>query len=409
MPFPIDSNSSIAHGSAPYRETPGGGPANFKRYVWIAAALAALFKVVSAATTLGTADVAGLFHFGRMIQLNGLEWLYVNDRLFNHMPLVGMFCSFVHAATQGNPRLFAFFIRLPDIGADLVTILALIPLLSLQNRIARTALMLYALSPVSFMVSGFNGNVDPLMACCLVFAGAACVRNCPLQCAFFYALACNIKSPALLMAPVFLFFWGGRKQGVRFALGATAFTLAGWIWPLAVCPGAFLSHVLGYGSYWGIWGITYWLWLTGWPPFQSIVFYGFSFWQSLVMNLLKTMIIGGVLWIAWRRRNTDGIGIFRTVAAAWIVFMVFSPSVAGQYLVWPAAFLLVALPRWYLWITIATTLHLAIYYTVLCGGFPWYFGFGRPAMNYVWMLSSNTAWAAYLACFGFEARRLFSK
>ena len=126
---------------------------SFTIRLWIAAGFATLLKLICAATTLGTVDVASQFHFGKMIDLQSMEWLYTNDRLFNHMPLVGFFSAILYSATHGNPRLFAFFFRLPNIAADLAALYALISVIPLENRVNRWALMLFALSPVSFMVS----------------------------------------------------------------------------------------------------------------------------------------------------------------------------------------------------------------------------------------------------------------
>ena len=75
----------------------------------------------------------------------------------------------------------------------------------------------------------------------------------------------------------------------------------------------------------------------------------------------------------------------------------------------PLAFLLVAQPRWFFGITAASAAHLVVYYTVLCGGFPWYIGIAKQATNPIWMASSNIAWAAYIICFAMPVFAFFQR
>ncbi len=79
-----------------------------------------------------------------------------------------------------------------------------------------------------------------------------------------FALACNIKIVPILVAPVFIFYWieRGRRAAVSFMGTSGSLMLAGAAWGLINCPAAFLRNVFGYGSYWGTWGVTYWLMQT---------------------------------------------------------------------------------------------------------------------------------------------------
>lgn len=117
-----------------------------------------------------------------------------------------------------------------------------------------------------------------------------------------------------------------------------------------------------------------------------------------MIGILKLAIIGTTLVLSWRSRHARGHLVFVAVAQVWTVFMVFAPGAAAQYLVWPAPFLLMAGARRYAWVTAACTAHLVIFYTVLSGGFPWYFGIARAATNPLWMLSGNIAWLAFVFC-----------
>lgn len=383
------------------------------RRVWQVAWVAALLKLLCAALTLGTVDIGSFFHFGQAILERGMPALYEREPLFNHTPMVGWFAAFVFKVTGGSPRWFAFLFRIPSIVADLVAVGAVLRVMPLRTAGARWGALLLAASPVSLMVSGFHGNMDPVMTCLLVLAAEACVRGGPLRCALFFSLACNAKVAALVIGPVFFFHWLARREGLRFALMCAGVLLAAWSYPLIACARPFTEHVLGYGSYWGIWGITYWLERSagqfGWMQFACVRFGDFTPAQSFVIGILKMGIIVATLVIAWRRRLAREHGVFITIAAVWTVFMVFAPGAAAQYLVWPAPFLLMTCARSYAWVTLGCSIHLAIFYTVLSGGFPWYFGIARAATNPIWMLSSNIAWVAFVLCLAMMAEAALAR
>ena len=63
-----------------------------------------------------------------------------------------------------------FFLRLPGIIADFLAVFVLVRLRSKIGGPPWWAITLYALSPVAFMVSGFHGNVDSLLAFLLLTA-----------------------------------------------------------------------------------------------------------------------------------------------------------------------------------------------------------------------------------------------
>src|SRR5205823_8209088 len=90
---------------------------------------------------------------------------------------------------------FPFLLRLPGIIADFVVVWLFLRLKNEepQLRLPLWALLVFALSPVSIMVSGFHGNTDPVMALFLVLAAFAAVRNRPIWCGIFLALSCQIK------------------------------------------------------------------------------------------------------------------------------------------------------------------------------------------------------------------------
>ena len=169
-----------------------------------------------------------------------------------------------------------------------------------------------------------------------------------------------------------------------------------WAEPLTKFPGLFAKNVLSYGSYWGIWGVTYWLRLTGLPEFSRVSFYDLSLPQNLVVGALKLIIIAAVLLIAWRRRNLGGTGLIGSIACAWMIFFVLSPGISAQYMVWLAPFVLILAPTVYGWLTIASSAFLFFFYNVIAHGLPWYSAVSTNNLNLLWTPWSLWPWAVLI-------------
>jgi len=369
-----------------------------------AALLALLLKISLAYFTFGTNDVVTFYQFARSLNDHGLEWTYAHNIAFNHPPLTAYYLRWIYqldhlAAFRDQGIAFPLLLRLPGILADFVVVLALLRAgrINPRLRLPLWALLLFALSPVSLMVSGFHGNTDSVMVMFLTLAALMCVEEKPLFAGVFFALACQTKIIPLLFFPILLLFWWNRRALIAFVLPFGALSLLLWLEPLLNFPLLFLKNVLSYGSFWGLWGITYWLRLTDLPAFSMVTFFNLPPAEQLVVTVLKFLIIGSVLLLAWRRRQLDGVALLDTIAYAWIIFFVFSPGVCAQYMVWLAPFVLLLWPRFYAWLTAASALFLFFFYNIIAGGLPWYLAISTNKLNTVWTPWSLWPWAVLIA------------
>jgi uncharacterized membrane protein len=246
------------------------------------------------------------------------------------------------------------------------------------------------------MVSGFHGNTDPVMVMFLVLAGYMCLRNKPVLAGIFLALACQIKIVSLLFFPIFFFFWCHRRVGVRFFVAFGCGLLLLWAEPLLKCPAPFVKNVLSYSGFWGLWGITYWLRLTGLPEFSVVNFFRLPYLEHLVITALKLVIIAAIVLIGWRRRALDAKGFFNSLAYAWIIFFVLTPAASAQYLTWLAPFVLVLSPPFYGWLTATSSLFLFFFYNITAHQFPWYFAMSTDKLNTVWTPWTIWPWATLI-------------
>jgi uncharacterized membrane protein len=216
--------------------------------------IAAALKIYCAATTFGSCDVTIHCRFGQIVDSMGLDYMYRLDRNFNHPPVTGEFFGLIYhiaswitpSAAHAVPHSFPFLLRLPSIIADALALLILWRLHQKTGNPPVWSLALFALSPVAFMVSGFHGNVDPIMVCLLLVATFFCVEENLLLSAMFLALACAIKIIPLFLFPAFFFFWlnRGAKPGLKFAAVFGLSCLAVWSEALVGSPFYFFRNVL---------------------------------------------------------------------------------------------------------------------------------------------------------------------
>jgi hypothetical protein len=350
------------------------------------ALVAMTLKLAIAYNTIGTNDAVIFYGFAKVLNEYGLQWTYEHSRYFNHPPLTAYFLRGIFVLTeqkwcQDLGIHFPFLLRLPGIIADFLVVLILLRMSKIDPpsqrygaariRIPTWALALFALSPVSLMVTGFHGNTDPVMVLFMVCAVWLCLRNQPLLAGLFFALGCQIKIVPLLLLPAFVFYWWSQNRSRPFLLTGAITTLTLWSEPLLHFPALFAKNVLAYGSYWGLWGITYLVRLTGSSQFSRLSFFDLEPAQVFIMTVLKIIVMGAAIWIGWRSRCARDRAFVESLAWTWLIFFTFAPGACPQYLIWLAPFILVLSPSLYTAVTIASSVFLFAFYNITSGGLPW--------------------------------------
>jgi hypothetical protein len=338
--------------------------------------VAMTLKLAIAYNTIGTNDAVFFYGFAKVLNENGLEWTYQHSRYFNHPPLTAYYLRGIYTLTeqrwcQDIGIHFPFLLRLPGIIADFLVVLILLRVAKKDFKIPSWALALFAISPVSLMVSGFHGNTDSVMLLLLVCAVWMCLRNRPALAGVFFALSCQIKIVPLLFLPAFVFFWMSQHRSRGFLISGTITTFLLWLQPLMNFPILFAKNVLAYGSYWGLWGITYLFRLTGLNEFTRLSFFDLQPSQIFIMTVLKVTVVSAAFWIAWQHRHDRGRAFVESLAYTWLVFFVFAPGACPQYLVWLAPFILVLSPTFYTCVLVSSSIFLFAFYNITSGGLPW--------------------------------------
>ena len=369
----------------------------------IALALVAMtLKLALAYNTIGTNDAVFFYGFAKVLNEHGLQWTYEHSRYFNHPPLTAYFLRGIFTITEKHwcqdlGIHFPFLLRLPGIVADFLVVLVLLQFRKIDLRIPTWALALFALSPVSLMVSGFHGNTDPVMIFFLVCAVWMCLRDQSALAGLFFALGCQIKIVPLLLLPAFVFYWWPQKRSRGFLIAGAITTLVLWSEPLLNFPLLFAKNVLAYGSYWGIWGITYLFRATGLPEFSRLSFFDLEPAQTIIMTVLKLIVVSAALWIAWQHRRARGRAFIESLAYTSLVFFIFAPGVCPQYLIWFAPFILILSPTFYAAVTIASSAFLFAFYNITAGGLPWKVALAMDDSKQHWTAWSLLPWLVIIA------------
>ena len=172
--------------------------------------LMTLLKMLWALNSAGSVDMVLFYNFGKGVDQYGLTEIYRMDEKFNHTPLTGGFAWLLHRIAGDDKMQFAFLLRLASIIADVAVVGALLRWRAkLGNLPPWWALIVFAASPVSLMISGFHGNVDPIMIALLFLATVAAANERPMLCGLLFGLASNVKIVPIVLSPVF-FFSGSR-------------------------------------------------------------------------------------------------------------------------------------------------------------------------------------------------------
>jgi hypothetical protein len=335
-----------------------------------------LIKLLVAAHTLGNNDVQAWMDFAAGVAKAGpvgVYWLHFRSGLYNHPPLIGYMLQVINAATR-HGLAFPLAIRIPAITADVVTPFLVLELVRKRRPLLEAfgAAASIALSPVLFVISGFDGNTDPVFIMFSLLSVYLLVgRRAPALAGVSIAIALSVKIVPVVIAPTLLVFavLAGWRTVLYFCLASGAFLALTWGPVVLRVWQPFRDHVLGYTGGWGGfgWGLVQ---LGKWAGHPAWVTWFEGPGRFLVVLVVASLPAALVLWRPKR--------VVEASALALTGLLALSPAGAPQYLVWAVA------PAYLLSFWGATAYNLIAgcllieVYTRWSGGFPWYLGRASP-------------------------------
>jgi hypothetical protein len=263
--------------------------------------------------------------------LNGQNIYEVTDR-YNYSPAWALVCTGLWKASASNVGTFVLLLGLLQVAADAAStgLLARIARgrLGLDPDEARRRALLFFTNPISVLISCVHGQFDGLSI--LFLLGALAVSARPPSAARNGGVSA-LLSLSLVVKHVTLFHpllfsrrrtgEGGRGLPDFLVLAPYAVFAASFV-PYAGALGAIVDHVVLYGSRSG----------AGLQKPGGIQ----AFVHDVPGNRLffSILFLAGVVWILRETRRWE---LSRACLALFLALLVFSPSWAVQYLVWPVA------------------------------------------------------------------------
>lgn len=302
-------------------------------------------RALLAMTTLGTQDIGTWLWFAEAVSEGGLEQTYLDERAFNHPPLMGLLAVLALRVSSVVGVPFSIVFKMPSLVAEGVTAYLLHRIWS--ERGGRDAGLLaaaaYALALGPIVISGYHGNTDAIYFC-LALAAAYLMesKRSPFWAGLAMAGALNVKLiPIVVVLPLWsrcLSLRGAGRYALGGILGATPF-----VWALASFGAearvAFLERLLLYRSnieYWGVelfvrWGeilldpvapvVAGWM-RTGGDAYLS---YG----GEIVMA--ATALLAGRQLVVSRRNGRTALDAYELTFLGFAIFLLFGPGFGVQY------------------------------------------------------------------------------
>lgn len=241
---------------------------------------------------------------------------------------------------------FVVMVKLPAVLAD-VAISGLIILgarrRNKNHRSALTAGLLYAVNPVSVLVTAYHGQFDaiPLLACIAAWyriesEGRDIKRSAAITIGLVLGLAILAKPWPLLLLPAYVIAvrgWMDRLGVVAFALAVPAVVTTGYVFAYHVPVHAVAINVLGYGSVLNWWGVGLLFHLT-----QATTHLISPSGVFLFSKLTEIAIVSTCAAYLIRARTRDLVTCILTLL---LIFYVMSAGFSVQYLMWILPFLCV--------------------------------------------------------------------
>ncbi|HUP35899.1 MAG TPA: glycosyltransferase 87 family protein [Candidatus Limnocylindria bacterium] len=310
---------------------------------------------------------------------------------FNHPPFMIHALEGWGALSDISGLPLRFWLRFTCAAADVGSLALLLRMLRSRRSDpkTRTALALFAASPIAILISGFHGNTDAILIFFMLLSiwlvesrRAAWLAGAAL------GMAVNIKILPILLAPAALLALAGTRRRREFGAGAVAVFLAGSLPILAEAPELVITRVFGYGSQAGAWGLS----LLALASAKSPHFAWLHDLHAGYGRIVSLCLVLGASF--WPRPRPSRNALFMRTGFVMFVFLSLAPGFGVQYLAWLVPWVVALGARPTAMYYVAGSVFLLAYYTAAAGRFPWYLAnsLERPAWTALVIFLGLTCW-----------------
>lgn len=348
--------------------------------------LALVVRLIPLAFGIESTDI--LLYRQQAIAVVQAENIYATTRnVFPYAPVSMLYPALCLELSRILGIPFHFVIKLFAILSDVGIVFALYAIGGklLPRRTAIGCAALYALNPVSILVSSFHGNIMPLVVLLMVTAYLLFrvdpERNLVVS-GLLLGLAVGWRSFPILLLPFFLGSIDGMAKKIRFAACVfvpVALSMLPFAW---LDARSMLQEMLRYSG----WGIHH-------GPFAIVrglhlVSIGQVTWENppewtrwMASSKFAFLALYGIAALFARR-----IGLLNGILVTFFLFYLVYSGVASQYLIWTVPFLLLADRKAMFWCyELAAAYALVVFYSIF---FPdiLFGALEPPRVDAVWLL-----------------------
>jgi Gpi18-like mannosyltransferase len=320
---------------------------------------------------------------------------YEAPRLYPYPPVWVAFETGAEWLSRRYGWNFAVLVKLPVLLADL-GLVALLARMGKGRGLGMRPAWLYALHPVSLLVTGFHGQFDAMALLCVLLAVHWLETERASCSALALAFAIALKSFPVLLLPFFLLSVPGLRARLRFLALATVPVVA-LLAPFAVANApALRRELLGYG------GVADFGWIglvraVGWLLTGVLARSEASHWPTLVPVAKAGFLVAFALLLVLAAARRLRFSLDAAALAVFLAFLAFYGAVSAQYLLWVVPFGVLVPDRYAALHAAASTVALLGFYAFLAPGVLFDAAGPAPGAGVLWAVGTGAVLAASVA------------
>lgn len=251
-----------------------------------------------------------------------------------------------------TPIPFILWIKLPAVLADVLITGVIFTVIRRVQDLVTPAIfgaLLYALNPISVMVSAYHGQFDAISVLLLLMAWSTWHFGAQIKkSASFLGFAILNKSWPIVFFPVAFIRLRSHRQRLIYtalAFGVPIVFTAAYVVSFGADPTPMLRRALTHSGVPGYWGASLIFYLIGKPFFNPE-----AYWPTALGIQRLLILLTGVCTLWWTRHQR---ALDATLTIILSIFAI-TLGIGIQWLLWPIAFAILALERrWLKWYTVA--------------------------------------------------------
>lgn len=360
-----------------------------------------LLRMIPASLVYGTVDVMAWERYARVVNADKLHFYALTH--VNWPPVIPWLCYFIKILSDLTALPFSTLIKIPSVTADCIVAVLIhkqAERISAPRESALAVSFLYALNPVSVLITSVHGQFDPLVIlfCFLAWSLFEGHKKRTWLSALCLGIGIAMKGFPVILLPLFLRRLSNTKERLIYSSLALAPVALLFLPYLIVTPMPILRNVLRYSSRIGNWGY----------PLLAEIF-NKRMHSRLLEEFIaasasygKYILLWGLIVFYWLDRSHT---LLESVVSLFALFYTLTSGFGFQYLVWIIPFAIIEGNFPMKWYTLAATLWLIVSYAQIISPSFYASAVGLIGERTFWQAGVFFSLASWMACLFYLIRR----